>query len=131
MPFFSAKDGIARLVQRLRKGQCIGKIMRRVEQSAAAHQHGAAGRADCAGGGTHDTGVSECRAFADEGIHIWRYDVFIAQGVDGVKSLIIGEQEQDIWPLVGVWLPRRNTSVATQHRCRSTRSHQPQEIPPI
>jgi len=67
-----------------------------VKEGSSGHEHGAAGHTDGAAHGTHDVGVGEGRAISDEHVHVRCFDLGIAEGRDGVESLIVGEEEEDI-----------------------------------
>ncbi len=47
----------------------------------------------------YDVGVGERDAAGDERVHSGRDDLPVAQRVDGVEALVVGEKEQNVWAL--------------------------------
>ena len=58
--------------------------------------HRPAGDADRAAPGAHIVGVGEARPRADDAVEVRRLDLIIAEGVDGVVALVVGEDEEKI-----------------------------------
>jgi len=67
-----------------------------VKEGSSGHEHGPAWHANGATHGSHDVSVGEGRAMSDELVHVRGFDLGVAQGCDGVESLIVGEEEEEI-----------------------------------
>ena len=63
----------------------------------ACQQHGAAGSAYCPVIGADHMGIGKADSHADEPVHIWCVDLIVPQGMDGVPSLVIREEDYDIF----------------------------------
>ena len=64
-----------------------------VVQGSAGVEHGAAGHTNGTAAAAGDVGVSEGGTAGDKLVHVGSVDVGITQSVDGVETLVIGEEE--------------------------------------
>ena len=70
--------------------------LERLPDRAPGVDHRPAGDADRAAPGTHIVGVGEGRSRADDPVEVRRLDLIVAQGVDGLVALVVGEDEEKV-----------------------------------
>ena len=99
VPFAGGERLVALFTQHLRKEPGVfegGGID--MEPGLPAHQHGPARHADGAAVAAEAVISPEAEATADKFVYVGGPDVRIAVGGDGIRPLIIREQEQDVRP---------------------------------
>ena len=67
-------------------------------QRSATHQHRATRLANSPVSGPHAIGSAETESAVDQAVNVRRADVRVAVGGYRIGPLIVGEQEQDVWP---------------------------------
>ena len=100
MPFARAPCAVAVGLQMFAQHYVVvGNALARaveVKERASRVQHGAAGHAYCARCSAGYVRVCKCRAFCHEAIQYGCLHICIAQRANGVKSLVVGEKEEDV-----------------------------------
>ena len=100
VPFAGAEGAVARALQGFADGRVVvGNALARaldVEQTAPRVQHGPAGHAHRTAGAARDVGMGEGDAIRHQPVDVGRDDLVIAQGVDRVEALVVGEEEDNV-----------------------------------
>ena len=96
MPFTRAECPVVRLPEDFRERAHGIQIVVDAEQTAPAHQHRPAGRADGPVVGAHVIGSPERVPILDEAIQVRGTDISVAVRTDGVGLQIVGEKKQDV-----------------------------------
>ena len=98
VPLAGGERLVAASPQDLRQERHPLEVVRDVEPGAPAHEHGAAGHAHGAAVRAEAVVAAEAGPAPDEPVEVRRPDVRVPPRGDGVRALVVGEQEQDVRP---------------------------------
>ena len=106
VPLAGEERRVAGLGERLGPGGLAREVVLDVEERPAGQEHGARRHADRPLHRAHAIGPGERRAPAHEPVEVRRADVRVAQGRDGVRPLVVAEENQDFGLVAGAWVPQ-------------------------
>ena len=99
VPLAGGERFVASFLEHLRHQHPGVEPQRRTEQRLAAHEHRPARQTGGAGHRALDVRLIENEAAVDDAIHVGRLDVRVAQRAEGVRPLVVGEDEKNVRPL--------------------------------
>ena len=98
VPLAGRECHVTGLAQQLRQEPHPLEVVRDVEPGAPAHEHGPARHAHGAAVRAEAVVAAEAGPAPGEPVEVRRPDVWVAPRRDGVRTLVVGEQEQDVRP---------------------------------
>ena len=99
VPLAGGERFVASFLEHLRHQHPGVEPQRRTEQRLAAHEHRPARQTGGAGHRALDVRLVKNEAAVDDAIHVGRLDVRVAQRAEGVRPLVVGEDEKNVRPL--------------------------------
>lgn len=106
VPLAADEGGVARLAEGFRPRRVAHQLLINVEEVAPGEEHGARGHAGRAVQAALHIGAVEGHTAAHEAVEVRCLDGRVAQRGDGVRALVVGEDEEDIGPggsSIGGW----------------------------